>query len=283
MALPAIFHQADGSSANAQKRFLAATGMALGLAALAALLGVIEAAEAGWLAAIAFVTAIVVGALAVTRNLERTWYDGRALAESAKSLAWLFSVRGGDLSTEDEEPERHLKMRLRAIRDELSGLDFVIPAGGADVTDQMRVLRAAPLPERRATYLAERVDNQVGYYTRRAGDHERQATRFRGATWAAQAAGVLSGAAKGLSLIDVDLLGIAAALAAGFTAWIQTRDHVTLARAFRLTGEDLERVKEDLPPEGDEAGWAQFVADAEAAMSREHVMWLARRGRRPRG
>ena len=90
-----------------------------------------------------------------------------------------------------------------------------------------------------------------------------------------------AGALKGLDVVRIDLLGIAATLAAGFTAWIQTRDHVTQARAFRLTAEDLERgVKEDLVSEGDDQAWVSFVAGAEAAMSREHVMWLARRGRR---
>ena len=84
-------------------------------------MAVIEAPGAGWVAALAFAfaAAIVVGALAATRNLERTWYDGRALGESARSLAWLYSVRGGELADENGDPETELKTRLRALRDEL--------------------------------------------------------------------------------------------------------------------------------------------------------------------
>ena len=49
----------------------------------------------------------------------------------------------------------------------------MISTDGADVTDQIRRLREAPQAQRRETYLAERVDDQVEYYTRRTGDHQR--------------------------------------------------------------------------------------------------------------
>ena len=276
---PAVYRQADRSSARAQRRFLATTVVALALMVFAAIMGVVSAPWGGWAGAGGFLGAIAVGALAVTQNLERTWYDGRALAESAKSLTWLFVARGGDLAG-SVPPDDTFRQRLRKLRRELERIDFVMSTEGPDISDRMRELRAAPLAVRRELYMQSRVGEQIAYYRSRGEQHRRNALRFRAATWTLQALGLAAAVLKATSLVEIDLLGVGAAGAAALTAWLQTRDHVTLARAYELTAEDLDAVKEDAPPEGDESGWATFTADAEAAMSREHVMWLARRGRR---
>lgn len=276
---PAVYRRADRSSTRAQRHFLATTVVALALVVFAAVMGVVSASWAGWAGAAGFLGAIVVGALAVTQNLERTWYDGRALAESAKSLTWLFVTRGGDLAG-PAPPDDTFKERLRRLQRELERIDFIIPVEGPDISDRMRELRDAPLAIRRELYMRSRVGDQIAYYRRRGEQHRRNALRFRAATWTLQALGLAAAILKATSAVDIDLLGVGAAGAAALTAWLQTRDHVTLARAYELTAEDLDAVKEDAPREGDETGWATFTADAEAAMSREHVMWLARRGRR---
>ena len=194
-------------------------------------------------------------------------------------MTWLFVARGGDLAG-PTPPDSTFKERLRRLQRELERIDFVIPVEGSDISDRMRELRDAPLAIRRELYMRSRVGNQIAYYRRRGEQHRRNAQRFRAATWTLQSLGLAAAVLKATSAVDIDLLGVGAASAAALTAWLQTRDHVTLARAYELTAEDLDAVKEDAPPEGDETGWATFTADAEAAMSREHVMWLARRGRR---
>jgi hypothetical protein len=279
MTFPAVQQQADRSSAQAQRRFLLATAVVLASITAAAILGVVNGRWAGWVGAGAFLGALVISGLAVTQNLERTWYDGRALAESSKSLSWLYATRGGEFGTAPR-PEKELRDRLAKLRAELADLDFVVEADGKEITDAMLELRNAPLAVRRAAYLEQRVADQACYYRTRGREHQRQARLFRAGTWAAQTAGFVGAVLKGTGIIDVDLLGIGAAAAASITAWLQTRDHVTLARAYRLTAEDLGRVRDDVPADDDEQEWAAYVADAEAAMSREHVMWLARRGRR---
>jgi hypothetical protein len=281
--LPAILACADESSTRAQRRFLVLTATSLGLVATAAGMGAVDGSWAGWVGAGAFLGALVLGSLAVTQNLERTWYDGRAVAESAKSLAWLYAVRGGPFGDSGPEPDESYKRRLRSLHGELRALDFVLPNEGVEITPSMRALRDAPLAVRRERYEQHRILDQIAYYRERSSDHARQARRFRIATAAAQALGLTGAILKGLALSSVDLLGVGAACAAALTAWLQTRDHVTLARAYELTAQDLDRVMRDGPPRDKEDAWREYVADAESAMSREHVMWIARRGRVHRG
>jgi SMODS and SLOG-associating 2TM effector domain 1/SMODS and SLOG-associating 2TM effector domain 3 len=275
---PAVYRCSDAISMRAQRRFLATTGSALGLVAFAAVMGAVSAPWAGWVGAGAFLLAVLVGALAITQNLERAWYDGRALAESAKSLTWLYSVRGGDLAALSS-PEDVFRARLRALSGELERLDFVMPVEGPEISDRMREIRAAPLSARREIYLEYRVRDQISYYRKRGAQHGRDARRFRKLTWFAEAFGIAGAVLKATSTLSVDLLGIGAAAAAAATAWLQTRDHVTVERAYELTARDLDAVIEDVPDGEAEQAWAAFVVDAETAMSREHVMWLARRSR----
>jgi hypothetical protein len=277
--MPTLVVSADQSSTRAQRTFLILTACALLLVTIGAIMGAIARPWPGWIGAATFALAFVSGALAVTQALERTWYDGRALAESGKSLTWLYAMRAGAFVTSDEAIHARFTERLRALRDELRTLDFAVPAVGPEITPAMTSMRESPLEMRRACYEQQRLSDQITYYRGRAVNHTRQAARFRAATWAAQTLGFTGAILKATSISDVDLLGIGAACAASFTAWLQTRDHVTLARAYELTAQDLDAVLRDGPPGNDEPAWAQYVADAEAAMSREHVMWIARRGR----
>lgn len=280
---PAILACADESSKRAQRQFLVITALGLALVAIAATMGAVGTRWSAWVGAGAFLCALVLGALAVTQNLERTWYDGRALAESAKSITWLYIVRGGPFATSEPDTDDTFKRRLRELHDELQALDFVLPSAGAEITPSMRALRESPLLTRRERYERDRLGDQIDYYRKRGHDHKQYALGFRLATGIAQAFGLVGAVLNATGVIDVDLLGVGAACAASLTAWLQARDHVTLARAYELTAQDLDRVREDGPPAGEERSWGEYVADAEAAMSREHVMWIARRGRLRRG
>src|SRR4051812_5721392 len=88
---PAVYGRANSASLTAQRRFVAAVGIGLSLGVAAAVFGAVDAEWAGWAGAASFACGAIIGALAITQHLERTWYDGRALAESVKSLTWLYA------------------------------------------------------------------------------------------------------------------------------------------------------------------------------------------------
>jgi hypothetical protein len=81
-----------------------------------------------------------------------------------------------------------------------------------------------------------------------------------------------------LGWIDIDILGVAAAGAAAGTAWIQLKQHRTLAASYALAAQELSLALVRLENARDDEHWALEVSDAEEAISREHTMWLARHG-----
>jgi SMODS and SLOG-associating 2TM effector domain 1 len=106
------------------------------------------------------------------------------------------------------------------------------------------------------------------------------ARRWVIATICCEFVGLVTGAAKAFGWIDVDLLGIFAAAAAVATAWLQAKQHQTLATAYGVTSQELASVASEVEALTDEQKWAHFVGQAEEAISREHTLWRASRGLR---
>jgi hypothetical protein len=285
--LPATCRSADDLSARGQRRtkllvrveLLALIGA--GVAGLQSLR--VGPARLDVLAAVAGVLFLVSLGAAAFRGLsrpEQAWYAGRAAAESVRTLAWRYAV-GGDpfpASLGETEAAEALLGRLRGVLGELADLPLA-PAGAQEreLTDAMRRLRAAPLAERRAVYRRDRVDDQITWYTAKATAHDRAATRWLTLSAAASAVGVVAAGLRVFEVIDLDLLGVAAACASAAIAWNQLGQNRNLVTAYRLTARELAIIRDRIPGT-DDAGWAGFVSDAEDAVSREHTMWLARHG-----
>src|ERR1700690_4448063 len=93
---PALFLAADSASRTAQKRHLRFTGVILGAlvasAALGALSGVFPSVSKALALASTAGAAISFMLTAMRKALkpEKLWYSGRAVAESAKSMAWRY-------------------------------------------------------------------------------------------------------------------------------------------------------------------------------------------------
>ena len=81
-----------------------------------------------------------------------------------------------------------------------------------------------------------------------------------------------------MTWVEFDGLGLLAAIAAAVAAWAQAQQHRTLSAAYGLAAQELALVMEDLTRVESELGWSDSVNNTEEAISREHTMWLARRG-----
>jgi hypothetical protein len=141
----------------------------------------------------------------------------------------------------------------------------------------MRQLRAAPFERRRAAYQRDRIENQIVWYSTKAAAHDRAARRWTVAAVVASAVGVVVAGLRMFGAVQIDLLGVAAACASAAIAWNQLNQNRTLVSAYRITARELTIIRDRIPSVG-ERDWAEFVSDAEEAMSREHTLWLARHG-----
>ncbi|CAN5463323.1 DUF4231 domain-containing protein [soil metagenome] len=237
---------------------------------------------AGVGAAISFVLAIVVRSFRIANHPDRNWQDGRAMAESVKTLCWKYAMRANPFPSTLSEVDAD-RLFVERIQDMLRQVDHLsmTPATVGEsqqVTQWMRAVRAAPLIERQETYEATRLLDQQRWYASRAKASSRNQLRWAIAILLFEACG----AVVAILLIDDPeiphaFLGLAAAFGAAAGAWVQARQFGASASAYTIAHQELAAIRAMLDYAIDETAWAEFVDSAEGAISREHTMWQASR------
>ncbi|MGH2969086.1 MAG: DUF4231 domain-containing protein [Solirubrobacteraceae bacterium] len=287
LELPAIFHAADASSLAGQRRFLRATKLRLMTLPLAAGAGglswVIGGVDyAGIIAAAAFVGALAAEVFILQTKPDRVWFEGRAAAESAKTLAWRYAVGGepfGLGAVTGADADRLLIERVNDVLQDLDELDVSSTlADGRQITPAMRALRAGSIEARKLAYETRLADQQV-WYAAKAGWNAARARRWSAVMVTAEALGAVGALVKaaGGSPGPAWLLGLFGAAGAAAAAWLQTRQHQGLASAYSLAAHELASIRALLVWQQTETSWAAFVRDAERAISREHSLWRSSR------
>lgn len=287
--LPATFRVADTAAVQGQtaaRRLTAIELIALVLAAATSVgtwrVGRQGLDVLGGLGAVAFASALVAAGYHAYLRPENKWYSGRAAAESIKTMAWRFAVCGDPFPAADDSgpAAERLLQRIRDIFMRLEGLSPpTVDPNADDITATMLSARQLGFALRRQIYLDQRISEQVAWYSRRATGHGRLARRWTLIGALFSLAGFILGVLKFLGVFDVDLLGIAAAVVSATTAWNQLNQHRMNAASYSVAARELSIIR-DRGKVITEPSWALFVSDAEDAISREHTMWLARRGHR---
>ncbi|MHA6802809.1 DUF4231 domain-containing protein [Salinifilum ghardaiensis] len=276
---PGLFQAADQASQTGQRRYLRAVRTRLILSVLAAVSAAftIEADAVDWAAvatALCFIGTLGVEVLVLRGRPSQTWYQGRALAESTKSLTWRYAVGGEPFPPElpPAEADQRFTRRLEALRGDLAAVRL-LPTRAPAISDAMRALRRSPLPDRRDAYLISRIDDQRTWYAGKALFHEKRASRYQTLTIACEITGIAGALARAFGVVPFDLAGIVAAVVAALAAWSTTRQHTTTAEAYVVANHELGLIRERLNHHTTDDTWAEAVTDAEAAISREHSTW----------
>ncbi len=279
--LPDLHDGADRASLDGQNQFISATRVKLGAAILAATLsaiikpGPLEKMLA-FAVGIAFLVVFVAEAWVWATNPVRAWYDGRALAESAKTMAWRYSVGAEPYPIQDDTSTSRLVTDLSALLSDAPDTE-IHPSSKDPISLAMRELRAAPLEQRRTVFLRDRINQQRSWYSNKASISRARARQWRFGLLVAEAMGIAFAFARAFGATDIDLAGIAAGLVGAGAAWLGIRQHDSIRRAYTFASHELAIAGERLKAIDDEATWAQVAADAEEAISREHTMWRASR------
>ena len=282
--MPALYRAADKASSEAQQSFIRVSRLRLGALTLAAVFGagVGELSPPDWLAlgaVIAFLVAAFAEIYLLVSQPERAWYEGRAAAESVKTLTWRYAVGGNPFGHDDRDVDGHLLERLGEVLTDLDDVSLAAgPEAGEQITPAMRSLRGRRLSERREAYRTGRIEDQRAWYSRRAMWNEDRARRLQLVAVGLEGVGAAAGVLAVVGVLRVDLLGIGAAAAASIAAWMQTKQHATLSRAYGVASQELAAIRSDWEMERTEDEWAAFVDEAEEAISREHTLWRASRG-----
>ena len=155
---------------------------------MAAAAGAVSVAVGGvdwssFVGAAALVAAALTELYLVRDRPDRRWYEGRAAAESAKTLGWRYAVGAEPFGVEalsGRDADLLLIQRLDEVLTDLDDLATEPPRGRAEqITPAMRAVRAAPLPVRRAVYERWRTGEALEWYRTKSAWNQRRARQRR--------------------------------------------------------------------------------------------------------
>lgn len=283
---PPLFVAADDASRWGQRWHRRIAAANLTLIVVGSALAYLAAVGGGpWRVVPALVTALVLIAGASTKRVHRalrddvSWFNGRAVAETVKSLAWRYMMRVPPF--DDARADAVFLDALADADDELPD-----PARTSaellarpQITERMRDVRSFDLARRRDLYCTDRLADQVAWYRSKAAANAHRARIWSRVSVGAQMAGVL--AALGVVITPnpwVNVIGVFVAIAAATTAWSQLGRHGELAKSYGLAARELAKITALTQDAETEADVHDAVRNGEAAISREHTLWIAKRG-----
>jgi hypothetical protein len=301
-SLPELYRTAADEAARQQRRYLFSTFAELFFLILAAAFTLapgqvvyqgysLDLTELG--AILAFALALGVRLLRLLLRPDQRWYQGRTVAEGVKGQGWRFAVRGrpyDDVAGDEVSAAAHFRVIFDKFLEQSKDLQLRLPPDPTQVTEAMRRVRNAPLTQRIAVYLTDRLQDQRDFYIRKGRQYNGRAWRLNALIVVLELAGALAAVAKVLTLLPVDPLGIAATLVAAIATWLQARQYTIIARNYGAMARQLsivtegalalqrevEQSKATTNPEELarlEARWADVVDDVETLLANEHEEW----------
>lgn len=279
--LPGLHEGADRASQRGQQVYLTVTGIRNGAAVVAAAASLVSLDNKvgpvfAFAAAVSFLVALVAELWLWGARPDRAWYDGRALAESSKTIAWRYAAGGLPYGIGDSGADDLLLASLEGLLRDGPKTD-IVASHSPPISQAMRDLRGSPLSVRQEVYIRDRIDDQRDWYAMKARLNSRRGRQWRTVLVATEVLGVVVAFSRAQGWITLDIAGLVAACVAAGAAWFAVKQHEALARAYSYAQNELSLSRDRLSRITTEDEWAAEVADAEEAISREHTMWRASR------
>lgn len=283
--LPALFHAADRASAKAQSHYYLALRLYLFLlvgAATASFCLPKDGKLGASISAILFTVTLGILIWLKCKRPDNIWYNGRAVAESIKTLTWRWVMKAEpyNLDRPEESSRKAFLNDLKTILDQnqsLSSHTSWTDNNGSVLSNAMSTIRQLSVTDRLDIYKEERVLNQANWYKNKAHYNQKQAS-----LWFIVAA-VLHLVAIALLMYRTHEttaslpIEIIAAAAGAILTWTQSKKHSELNSSYSLAAHEIFLLKEDADSVNSEDTLSTFVVNSEAAFSREHTQWYARK------
>jgi hypothetical protein len=243
--LPGFFKDADEASLRGQRQTILWSRIRLYGVVMAAFGGALSWKLGsfdfwGGVALLGFAAALAAELFLAIQQPERDWYSGRALAESAKTLAWRYAVGGDPFFDHMSAREARTIMQERFAEIAAEGKDRItLGSDEPDVTARMAELRKLPFEKRRAAYLDGRIQNQRKWYAEKARKYRKHALAWRIVLIIGETSAMVLAGGRAFGAWNIDISGVLAAAVAGGAAWLGLRQYSSLASAYSVTAAEL--------------------------------------------
>ncbi len=281
---PALYDSANNASLTSQKYYLLGMKWYIGLSIATAFLSIYikESTLAGILASIMFFAILFLTIFQAVKRYDRTWYNGRAVAESVKTRTWRFITRAEPYI--DNKSVNNVRdefcNNLMDILDQNRELGSFLSHESVTkdtITKSMLEIRKFSLTDRLNYYISNRIKEQKNWYQKKASYNKELAKNWFICLIITNSIIII------LLLIEVGYgfynLPTPALIVVGssIVSWTQIKKYQDLATSYGLTAHEIGIIKDQSFKVQGEKELSDFVKDAENAFSREHTQWVARK------
>jgi ABC-type Fe3+-siderophore transport system permease subunit len=211
-------------------------------------------------------------------NFQKKWYEGRAVAESLKTLSWKFVMKTKPFD-QDEDSAQLFREYVKEIIKNHKGImaDINIESTGKIITEEMMEFRKISNNIKKDLYLKNRVLEQLNWYKDKCITNS-----LLNKKWSYISAGLQLIAILIVVIFGMEdnwlpsLIGIFATSSTSIISWMQVKRFSELEQAYSTTALELTSLY-DKGKNFPSSNISKFVEEAEKAISREHTLWLARR------
>lgn len=216
-------------------------------------------------------------------KFEDLWYQGRALAESIKTLTWRYITcsENYESTLPQHEVEKSFVDSLQLLQTKFPDLVKFMDTNilqQPSITSEMNTARNLPWRQRLKKYIEFRIEDQINWYSTKAKFNKTKKSKWLWLVISAQLFSIFSC----LSLIicistSWNLVGLFTTVAASAIAWLEVKQYQALIQAYTTATMELTLIKSLSNSISSEEDFIKYVLDSENAISREHTMWLAQR------
>lgn len=218
-----------------------------------------------------------------SKKYEDIWYQGRALAESCKTLTWRFvtcSEYFESSFTEIEVKEKFVS-RIKDLSNEFTELSKVLNSKILNlpvITNTMLNLRKMNTFDRKEYYIKNRIEDQKNWYSNKA---EFNKSKYNFWFWII----IICQAVALISIVvliknpenNFNMVGLFTTIASSALSWLQLKQHQELKQAYTTATKELNFIVTLSEKVSTDDELSKFVLDSENAISREHTLWLAQK------
>ncbi len=286
---PSLFQAADKASVTAQKNYLIIIGLDLSFMIIGSLLAIYSfKCDFDKLIVYSFsglflLTSLILTIVLKSKAFEDVWYQGRALAESVKTLSWRFATCSElfEVNLSKTEVNHIFIDRLKELSKEFKDLNKTLDAKILSlpvISQKMESIRELTTLERRDYYVNERIKDQKKWYSTKA---EFNKTKYNIWFWVIISSQFLS--LVGIIILikdptfDWNLVGLFTTISAAAISWLQLKQHQELKHAYTTAAQELNFIEVASFEITTENELSRFILDSENAISREHTLWLAQK------
>jgi hypothetical protein len=286
---PGLYQASDAASLKAQKSYkgiIAYDLISMIIASALALYNYQDTEPKLWVYVISGIFLLVSFTLTLiirAKKFEDTWYQGRALAESCKTLTWRFitCAESFEVDLEKEVVKDKFISRLKEFSNEFKDLNeslnaktIVLPV----ITEKMWEVRNLNTLERKDFYIQNRINDQKDWYANKAEFNKKKYSNWFLVIIISQLIAILSIAFL-IKFPDSNwnLVGFFTTISASALSWLQLKQHQELKQAYTTAAQELNFIQASFGNVNSDNELAEFVLDSENAISREHTLWLAQK------